>query len=197
MGSKRMEKLQSLALDVPAAVIGFQILAKAAEKLEGVHHHPLVVAALFLLGGFVLVAALLPIWMRRRLPHAHALFHLAEGVAMSLSALILFEKGGLRIPTILVGAGLLYVAAGYLESRPPGRREQLAGPILTGVGCVILAGGVVLAGYTVFHDKDAWALGASGLFVVIGAALLLLRPRLLRHAPPPSQQAESGEPAAD
>jgi len=175
MSSKGMDKLRSLAMDIPAAVIGFQILIKALEKLEDLHPHPLVVAALFLLGGFVLVAALLPIWMGKRLPHAHALFHLAEGVAMSLSALILFEKGGLRIPTILVGAGLLYVAAGYLESRPAGRREQLARPILTAVGCFILAGGVVLAVYTAVHDRDAWALGASGLFVVIGAALLLLR----------------------
>jgi hypothetical protein len=197
MSSKGMDKLRSLAMDVPAAVIGFQILAKGLEKLDELHHHPLVVTALLLLGGFVLLAALLPIWMRRGLPHAHALLHLAEGVAMSLSALILFEKGGLRIPIILVGAGLLYVAAGYLESRPPGRREQLAGPILTAIGCFILAGGVVLAVYTAFHDNDVWALGASGLFVVIGATLLLLRPRLLRHELPPSQQAEGGEPAAD
>ncbi len=185
-------KLGSLTFDIPAIFIGLKIIIEGVERLEGFEHHPLVVSSLLLLGVCVLAAAFLPLWLEKRLRSAHALFHLAEGVAITLSAILLLEKGRLRIPMVLLGAGLLYVVAGYLESRPPARRQQLAGPMLAGIGWFILAGGVVLAGFTAFGDRDPWAFGTSGLLVVIGTAMLLARPRLLR-LPRPATHAVGGE----
>jgi hypothetical protein len=183
-------KIGPLTLDIPAAIVGVQILTKGMAKLESLDHHPFIVTSLLLLGGFVFVAAFLPLWLEKRIQHAHALFHLAEGVAMSLSAVILFEKGKLRIPIILAFVGLMYVAVGFLESRSQARRERLAGPMLRGTGCVFLVGGVVLAGFTAFRDQDVWAYSASGLFVVLGAALLLGAPHLLRRVTASAHSAE-------
>jgi uncharacterized membrane protein YhhN len=173
-------RIGPLTLDIPAAVIGVQILVKGMEKLESIGQHPFIVSAILALGAFILVASALPLWLERRIAHLHALFHVAEGVAMGLSALLLFEKGRLRIPIILVFVGLLYVVAGFLESRPEAERERLAAPLLKGIGWAIVAGGLVLAGFTMFGDRDAWALGAAGFFVLIGAACLLGAPWLLR-----------------
>ena len=173
-------KLGPLTLDLPAAFIGVQILLKGVEKLDSFGHHPLLVASLLLLGGIVLVASLLPLWLEKRFHRGHALFHLAEGVAMNLSAILLFEKGKLRIPVILAFIGLVYVAIAFLESRPLAQRERLAGPMLKGTGWAFVAGAFMLAGFTASRDHDVWAYGAAGLFLAVGSALLLAAPRLLR-----------------
>ncbi len=192
-------KLGPLTLDVPAIIIGLQILLKGIDKLEGFGHHPVVVTALLALGGFILVAAFLPLWLEKRVAHAHAIFHLAEGVAMSLSALILFEKGKLRIPVILICVGILYVLVSYMESRPKAQQQKLAGPMLRGVGGAFLAGSLVLAVYTAMHDRDVFAFGAAGLFAIIGGAMLLGLPRALRlraaSEAPEAQASETGNPA--
>jgi hydrogenase/urease accessory protein HupE len=191
-------KIGPLTFDIPAVFVGLHILIKGLDKLEGFEHHPVIVTSLLLLGAFVLVAAFLPLWLKKRWPNAHAFFHLAEGIAITLSAILLFEKGRLRIPIILLGAGLLYAAAGYLESRTLERRRQLAGPMLAGIGWFILAGGVILAGFTVLGDRDCWAFGASGLFVVMGVALLLARPWLLARRWPSDHVEDAGSaPPAD
>ncbi len=170
-----------LTLDIPVVLIGLQILLKGIAKLEGFSHHPFIVTSLFLLGAFVLSGAVLPLWLEKHYPRAHALFHVAEGVAVSLSAIILFEKGKLRIPIILLCTGILYVLVGYLESRPQAQRERLAGPMLRGIGVAFLLGGVSLALFTFRGDRDAFALGVAGLFVLIGGTLLLGSPWILRR----------------
>ncbi len=145
----------------------------------------------------VLVAAFLPLWLEKRLRHAHAIFHLAEGVAVTLSAVILFEKGKLRIPIILIGIGLLYVLVGYLESRPKEQQARLAGPILRGLGVTFLLGSVVLATFTLQRDRDVYALTAAGLFALIGAAMLLGAPRILRLGAKPATAVGSPSPQPD
>jgi hypothetical protein len=190
-------KLGFVTMDVWAAFVGLQILSKGIAKLEAFDHHPVIVVSLLSLGAFVLVASLLPLCLEKRLPHAHAIFHVAEGVAMSLSAMILFEKGKLRIPIVFLCAGLLYVVAGYLESRTRARRERLAGPMLKGVGVAITAGGVILATFTLLGDRDAWALGAAAFFVLVGVTLLLAAPLLLRRAAADASSNQSVRPAAE
>ena len=181
--SAHLNRLGPLTLDVPAVLIGVQILAKGIGKLEGFHHHPVIVTSLLLLGGFVVAASFLPLWLERRVPQAHALFHVAEGVAMGLSAVVLWEKQ-LRIPVILAFVGCMYVLVGYLESRPLAQRKQMAGPLLKGMAVLFLIGGLVLAGFTALRDRDRWAFGAAGLCVLVGAALLAGAPRLLRPEDP-------------
>jgi hypothetical protein len=186
------QKLGSLTFDIPAIFIGLKIVVEGVERLEGIDHHPLIASSLLFLGVLVLATAFLPLWLEKRLASAHALGHMAEGIAIALSAILLFEQGRLRMPIVLLGTGLLYLVAGYLHSRPPARREQLAGPTLAAIGYFLVAGGVVLAGFTAFGDRDPWAFGASGLFVVMGTALLLARPWLLRQ-PWPVSHVTGGE----
>jgi hypothetical protein len=185
-------KLGSLTFDIPAIFIGLKIVVEGVEKLESIDHHPLIASSLLLLGVLVLAAAFLPLWLEKRLASAHALCHMAEGIAIALSAILQLEQGKLRMPMVLLGTGLLYLVAGYLESQPLARRQQLAGPALGGIACFLLAGGVLLAGFTAFGDRDPWAFGASGMFVVMGTALLLARPWLLR-LPWPASHVTGGE----
>ncbi len=186
-------KLGPMTLDIPAVLIGVQILLKGWAKLEDFGHHPFIVTILLLLGSLITFGAFATLWVERRIKSAHALFHVAEGVAITLSAVVLFEKGKLRLPLVLLLAGLCYIVAGFIESRPPARRAQLAGPIKRVFGCAFLAAGVLLAVSTAFHDRAVGALGAAGLLVIIGAAMLLIRPRLARHTPEPGD----GNPAAE
>ena len=179
--SSARRKLGPMTLDIPAVIIGVQILVKGWEKLADFGHHPFLVTLLLLLGGFVVVGAFLTPWLEKRIPNAHALFHAVEGVAISLSAIVLLEKGKLRIPILLLFVGLLYVILGFVESRPPARRAQLFGPMLRFFGWAFLAAGLVLAGFTAFGDHNVWALGTAGILAIIGAALVLLRPRLARR----------------
>jgi hypothetical protein len=178
--SSLKRKIGPLTLHIPAALIGVQILLKGIEKVESLGQHPLIVASLLLLGSFVLVASFLPLWLEKRIKHAHALLHCAKGVAMNLSAILLFEKGKLRIPIILVFIGLLYIVIGYVESKPQEQRERLAGPVLKGTAWAALAGGVSLALFTALGDRDPWALGVAGLLVVVGVTMLMRTPSLLR-----------------
>jgi hypothetical protein len=171
-------KVGPLTVDIPAIIIGVQILLKGSEKLADFGHHPFLVTSLLLLGAFVVVGAFLSLWLEKRIRNAHAFFHAAEGVAMGLVAIVLLEKGKLRIPILLLLVGLLYVILGFVESRPPARRAQLVGPMLRSFGWAFLAAGLLLAGFTAFGDRNVWALGTAGFLAIIGAALVLLRPQL-------------------
>jgi hypothetical protein len=71
----------------------------------------------------------------------------------------------------------LYVVVGIVESRPPARRAQLKGPMLRSFGWAFLAAGLLLAGFTASQDRSVWALGTAGFLAIIGATLVLLRPR--------------------
>jgi hypothetical protein len=186
-------KLGPVTLDIPAVIIGVQILLKGWEKLADFGHHPFIVTVLLLLGSLVTFGAFVTLWLEKRLKSAHALFHVAEGVAISLSAVVLFEKGKLRLPLVLLLAGLCYIVAGIVESRPPARRAQLAGSMMRAFGWVFLAAGLALGASTAFHGRDVGALGAAAVITGVGVALLLLRPRLAPRTPEPAD----GEPAAE
>jgi hypothetical protein len=172
-------KLGPLTVDIPAIIIGVQILLKGSEKLADFGHHPFLVTSLLLLGGFVVVGAFLSLWLEKRIQNAHALFHAAEGVALGLLAIVLLEKGKLRMPLLLLLIALFYLVLGIVESRPPARRAQLVGPMLRSFGWAYLAAGLLLAGSTALGDHNVWAFGTAGFLAIIGAALLLLRPRLV------------------
>lgn len=161
-----------LVLDVPALIVGVQILLKAWEKLE--HHHALVAAFLALLGGAVVAGAVLTLWLEKRTERAHALFHLAEGVAIGVSALVLFGDGRLRIPLVLLLLGACYLVIGGVESQPRDRRARLVRPLLACLASAFLGGGVLLAGFTAFGDRSIGAFIVAALLAGVGAALLAL-----------------------
>lgn len=162
--------------DLPAMFVGVQVLVKGWDKIEHFDHHPVLVSFLLLMGAIIIIAAAVMIGLNQRMTHtAHAHLHVAEGAALVVSAILLFEKGGLRIPVLLLFIGCAYVLAGYLEYQKPGpRKEHLAIAALRWLGVAFVAMGLLLALYTVNRDRDAWALGAAGVCALIGAALLLL-----------------------
>ena len=140
--SSLKRKIVLLTLHIPVVIIGVGIPLKGMEKLERLGHHPVVVTILLLLGGFVVLGAFLAFWLEKRIENAHALAHAAEGVAMSLRRFVLFEKGKLRMPLLLLFVGFLFVVIGYVESKPQEQRERLTGPVLKGTAWAALAGGV-------------------------------------------------------
>jgi hypothetical protein len=172
--STARRKLGPITLDVPALFIGVQILAKGWEKLAHFDQHPFAVWFLFLLGGVVVSGSLLTLWLERRLESSHGLFHVAEGVAIVLSAIVMIEDGRLRMPLVLLFAGLAYVASGAFESLPRSRRECYVGLFQRAFGVAFLVASLALAGATILHDGDAWALGAAGVIASVGLVFLLL-----------------------
>jgi hypothetical protein len=166
--------LGPLTLDVTGLIIGVQILVKGWDKLEA-GHHPLLVPFLLFLGALVAVAAFLTLRIEKRTESAHALFHVAEGVAIVLSALALIEGGQLRIPLILLFAGLGYAVLGVVESQPADRRARLVGPLRTSFGCASIVGGIVLAWLAAYGDRSVWAFAVAVVLAGTGGALMLWR----------------------
>ena len=182
--SSATRKLGPLTLDLPALVIGVQILAKGSDKLEHFAHHPLIVILLFALGSIVVIGSLLSLWLLRRVRSPHGLFHIAEGVAITLSAAVLFESGKMRLPLVLLLSGLAFVVAGVFHCLPPERRERYAGVLQRTFGAVFVLAGLALAVTTALHDADVYALVAAGVIAAIGSAFLFLPVGFLRKRRP-------------
>jgi hypothetical protein len=182
--SGKTRKAWQRAVDIPALVIGVQILTKGWAKLDDFEHHRMLVACLLLTGAFVIVGSMVTVWLEKRIAHAHALFHAAEGMAFGISAIILFEKGKLRMPLLLLFIGCVYLVLGvfgYLESRIDTRQmERLAALGRLVLAVAFLLAGILLAGSTAAGDRNVWAFGTSALLAaigVVGLVLLIVRRR--------------------
>jgi hypothetical protein len=182
--SGKTRKAWQRAVDIPAVIIGVQIFTKGWTKLDHFGHHPMLVAFLLLTGAFVIIGSIVTAWLERRIAHAHALFHAAEGMAFGVSALILLEKGKLRMPLLLLFIGCVYLVFGvfgFLESRTDARqKERLAALGRLVLAVAFLLAGILLAGSTAAGDRDVWAFGTSALLAaigVVGLVLLLVRRR--------------------
>jgi hypothetical protein len=176
IGAKK--KLGPLTLDLPAFFIGLYILLKGWEKLEHFEHHPLIVSLLFILGGVVVIGSLASHWLEKRVKSPHGVFHIIKGVAIALSAIILFEDGKLRILLLFFLIALVYLTLGVLESLPPSRRERYACVMQRAFGASFVVAGLTLAITTALHDADVWAFGAAALFIAIGVILLITPARI-------------------
>jgi hypothetical protein len=182
--SGKTRKAWQRAVDIPAVIIGVQILTKGWAKLDDFGHHPMLVAFLLLTGAFVIVGSMVTVWLERRIAHAHALFHAAEGMAFGVSAIILFEKGKLRMPLLLLFIGCVYLVFGvfgFLESRiDASRKARLATLGRLVLAVAFLLAGILLAGFTAAGDRNVWAFGTSALLAaigVVGLVQLLVRRR--------------------
>lgn len=179
--SRVRPKLGPLTLDVPALIIGLQILAKGWEKLEG-GHHPLLAPFLLVLGAAVVVAAFLTLWLEKRTGSGHAPFHIAEGTAMALSALATFEGDHLRIPSIVLLAGLAYLSLGVVEAQREDRKARWIGPLQKSLGAAFLLAGLALGVFTAFGDRSIAALITAAVLAILGLVLILLPRWIARSA---------------
>ena len=83
---KRSFNPKNWAAEFAGICIGAQILSKAFDKLHDFSHYPVHVGFLFFAGVFVIVGSLFHRPLEKRIKNSHALFHLAEGLVMIVSA---------------------------------------------------------------------------------------------------------------
>lgn len=174
---KQRDRLLS---DLPGILLSIQILVKGVEKLPYFSHFPLHVGFLFLAGGFIIFGTLFHNHLEKRVKNVHALFHLIEGAVLIVSALILFEKGKIRIPLFILFIGFCYLAIGiFFYCVKPPNRERASRHFLRWSGRVFLAAGLLAIGLNFRHDRDAWVFGIGGLLIAIGLFHLLCKEWLL------------------
>jgi hypothetical protein len=172
-----MDQKQKKALHVAEMIaglaIGVQILVKAADKAEHFAEAPVKIVVLFLLGLFVIVGSAGHRRLEKRVRNAHALFHVLEGAALVVSAFILFEKGRMRLPLVLLTLGLLFGAFGAVAFRiTPENWKSRCRLLMRGIGLAALAGGAALAAFTLANDRDPWAMGCGALSMGVGCLAL-------------------------
>lgn len=167
---------------IAGLAIGTQILLKAVDKLPDFSRHPLLVGFLFVAGAFVTVGSVAHERLGRRVRNAHGLFHLLEGTVLVLTAVLLLEKGRIRLPLVLLLCGCLYAASGAVSYvLTPANRERVGRRFLRSVGGVLLLAGAALGVFTALGDRDPWAFGVGGLFLAIGLSMTLLADRMLKR----------------
>ncbi len=173
MTTDRQKRLMRMA-DIPGLLLGIQILLKGVDKLPDFGHHPLHVSFFLLAGGFVFAGSILHHLLEKRVKNVHALFHLLEGAALATSALLLFERGKLRMPLVLLLLGILYAVLGLVGLRLNRENsERIGRRLFRWVGVVFVAAGLVMAGLNVAHDRDVWVFIIAGIFLASGFVYLL------------------------
>jgi hypothetical protein len=171
-GSGRAARVADI---VGGLAIGTQILLKGVDKLPHFSEHPFQITFLLLAGGFVLVGSLVHERLERRVRSAHGLFHMIEGAVLVVSAVMLFEKGKVRLPLVILFAGCLYALSGAVASLvTPENRERVTRRLRRGIGVVLLLAGVASLGLNLRGDRDPWFFVIGGLFLAMGLLLLLL-----------------------
>ncbi|MBP7865632.1 MAG: hypothetical protein KA419_06745 [Acidobacteria bacterium] len=169
----KQKKALHVAEMIAGLAIGLQILVKAADKAEHFAEAPVKIVVLFLLGLFVIVGSVGHRRLEKRVRNAHALFHILEGAALVVSAVILFEKGRMRLPLMLLILGLLFGAVGAVAFRiTPENWKSRSRLLMHGIGLAALAGGAALAGFTMANDRDPWAMGCGALTMGVGCLAL-------------------------
>lgn len=195
-------KRNRLLADLPGIALGFQILVKGYEKLPYFSHFPLHIGFLFLAGGFIIFGTLFHHRLEKRFKNVHALFHLIEGAVLIVSALILFEKGKIRIPLFMLFIGLIYLALGIFSySINRANNVRIGRSFLLWLGRAFMAAGLLAVGLNLQHDRNGWVFGIGGLFFAMGLFYALctgwLLARLLKEAgvhqepPPPEIEGQS------
>lgn len=168
MSVDRVKNLARLA-DIPGILLGIQVLLKGVDKLPYFHHHPLHISFFFLAGGFIVSGSFLHHLLEKRIKNVHALFHLLEGVALATSALLLFEKGKLRMPLILLFLGCMYVVLGLISYRMnEGNRERLGKRLIKWFGLAFIVAGLIALFLNLRHDRNPWVFVIAGLFLACG-----------------------------
>ena len=180
-GDKKMNAFfQKLATEFAGFLIGVQILLKALDKMKYFSQYPAHVCFLFAAGLFVIAGSIFNAARRKESGHAHALFHIVEGVVIITSALILFEEGKFRMPAFLAFIGCLYVMMGMIGYKlNKDNYKQYGKSILRWVGSAFLVFGFTAVIWNWNYDKDKWVFGIGGMFILIGALYAFFAGRLI------------------
>ena len=175
-----MTRDSTQAVQWAAAIGGFclgaQILTKAIDKLPHFSEHPFRIGFLLAAGAFVTAGSLAYHRLERRMPHLHGLFHLIEGCVLAVSASLLFEKGKIRMPLVILFLGILYVVLGATSYWiTPRNQDRVGRRLLKWMGAAFLVAGGVACGLNLANDRDGWVFVIGALFLALGL-LLTARP---------------------
>jgi len=158
-------------------LIGFTLVMKGISKLDHFHHHPLSIIAVFAAGAFIMLGTFFHHPLSRRIPNFTALFHIAEGIALTLVGAILLEKGA-RIPYFLFFIGAIYLVIGTIQFLAKAEQQERILPrIQLVVGFLFIMGGFAAVTYNLLDDRNKWMFIISGVMVAAGVFLLILRRR--------------------
>jgi MFS family permease len=149
--------------------LGLQILVKASEKVPYFDEHPFRIGFLLAAGVFVTAGSLVFHRLERRMPHLHGLFHLIEGCVLVVSASLLFEKGKIRMPLVILFLGILYVVLGAATYWiTPRNQDRVGRRLLKWMGTAFLGAGGLACGLNLANDRDGWVFVIGGLFLALG-----------------------------
>ncbi len=170
------------AADLPGLLLGFQILLEGWGRMPDFNRFPLQVIFLFLAGLFVVFGTLLRHHLEKRMKKIDALFHFAQGAVLIVSGLILKEQGKIRIPMIILFTGFIYLILGLLTYHMnETNREPLGRRFMFGLGLAFIAVALGLLIYTLSHDRNAWALGFSVFFLILGILYTFFNKAIIRR----------------
>ncbi len=156
-------------MDFAGFLIGLQILIKAWDKLPYFVHYPFHVGFLLLAGLFVVLGSFFHHLLEKRVKKVHAFFHLMEGAAIIVSALLLFEKGKFRLPAFILFVGCLYLVLGVIGYKiDADNYQQLGRRLLKWVGLAFIVFGSLSVIWNWNYDKDPWVFIISGIFLLFG-----------------------------
>lgn len=186
MKPDRIKKLSRLT-DLPGLLLGIQVLAKGVDKLPYFDHHPFHVSFFFLAGAFIAVGSFLHHFLEKWVKNVHALFHLLEGAVLAVTALLLFEKGHVSLPLVLLCLGFFYVVVGLVTFRMNEQnRLRLGRALLRWLGLAFLVMGAVMFILNRSHGDDPWVYGCGGLILVLGAFFLFFNGWITEKFPQPN-----------
>ncbi len=168
MGKGRKEIVKWIS-EFAGIAIGIQILTKAFDKLHYFEESPIKVGFLFVAGIFVIVGSIFHHRLEKRIKNIHSLFHIIEGTVLAISAILLFEKGKIRLPAFILFVGVMYLVLGVIGSKINDTNyKKYSKPVLRWLGITFVLFGLIAIVINIFNDKDGWVFGVSVLFVLIG-----------------------------
>lgn len=160
--------------------VGIQILVKAFDKLPYFSHYPLHIGFLFSAGLFVIIGSIFHHLLEKYIKHSHALFHLIEGFVFIISALLLFEKGKIRLPAFIIFIGFIYLLIGVIGYKVSETNyKQISKPLFRWLGITFLLFGFIAMVINWNYDKNTWVFIIASLFVFIGLFYSFFTNRIL------------------
>jgi hypothetical protein len=175
----RTSKFREKTATLSHVLIGLAILAKGADKLDHWTHAPVRVSAIFAVGLFVLAGGIFHRPLGKKIRNFTSLFHIAEGLALGFAGWIFLETKGSKIPYFLFFLGVVYIAIGLaLFTTGDAEKEKMAKRLSVILGIILIAAAGVTVAVDVVFFRDPWMFVTAGVMAVVGAFLLIIRPRL-------------------
>ena len=168
------------AAEIAGVALGMQIIAKAFDKLPYFSHFPIHVGFLFFAGVFVTLGSLFHRLLEKRIKKIHPLFHLTEGLVFIISAVLLFEKGKLRMPAFILFIGFLYIVIGVMGYKLNETNfKRVGNKLFKWLGLFFLLFGSAAVFLNWNYDRDIWVFIISALFILFGLLYLIFTKKVL------------------